>query len=475
MIIKNRDLLYNDDNTINTRLIERCIKIHNEGIARLNKLGDYYNGQHDVLTRTKKGRYSANEKIVVNHAKNITDTVNGYVFGKPVSYSNGGIDEIVDWFTFIDEDSHNARIGQDMSIYGRAYEVLDIDDEEAGESMPYLGKLDVRTTDVVYDTSVRQVPMFAFTYNANLDIDDKIVDYTVLVYTEDRIIIYKTKSIDNPKLNYMDEESHVFGGVPIIEILNDNNDNIGIGDFEPVLSLIDAANNLMSDRVNDKQQAVDALLVLVNNNLGDTPEEVTDTIAYLREEKIIDIGEGGDAKFISSTLTEADVEVLSKAISSEIHRISKCPDLTDANFIGNASGISIKYKLLGLEQLGIIKERAFRGLLKKRLHLINNLMKIKGRGFDLPSISIIVQRNLPVDLDEKLKELQGTDGILSLETRIQRYDEEIDVQEELKRIKREKEEQRQSLATAYNPYQFNADAYGEKHDDAESKQEQEQE
>ena len=74
------------------------------------------------------------------------------------------------------------------------------------------------------------------------------------------------------------------------------------------------------------------------------------------ENKIIEQNENTD---ISYNVDETQVEVLKDAIKSDIHEFSLVPDLTDTNFVGNASGISLKYKLLGLEQLGNIKERFY--------------------------------------------------------------------------------------------------------------------
>ena len=57
--------------------------------------------------------------------------------------------------------------------------------------------------------------------------------------------------------------------------------------------------------------------------------------------------------------------MLKKAIKDDIHEFSKVPCLTDENFVGNASGVAMKYKLLGFEGLGKTKERYFKRGLRK--------------------------------------------------------------------------------------------------------------
>ena len=61
-------------------------------------------------------------------------------------------------------------------------------------------------------------------------------------------------------------ERHFFGGVPMTEYWNNQRER---GDFEGVKALIDAYDALQSDRVNDKQQFTDALMVIY----GATVEE----------------------------------------------------------------------------------------------------------------------------------------------------------------------------------------------------------
>ena len=73
---------------------------------------------------------------------------------------------------------------------------------------------------------------------------------------------------------------------------------------------------------------------------------------------------------------------------------------------------------------------------------------------DLPIVDIKMNRALPVSLDDRLKELQGTDGYLSLETRLRNYDPDLDIDEEMKRITKEREEKNKQMATAYGNYNF---------------------
>jgi len=97
--------------------------------------------------------------------------------------------------------------------------------------------------------------------------------------------------------------------------------------------------------------------------------------------------------------------------------MSLVPDMTDEHFAGNSSGVAMRYKLLGLEQLTRIKERWFREGLRARLRLYAAFMHCRG-GYDLDadSVSILFSRSLPVNKLESAQTLQALSGLVAQET-----------------------------------------------------------
>ena len=75
--------------------------------------------------------------------------------------------------------------------------------------------------------------------------------------------------------------------------------------------------------------------------------------------------------------------------------------LTDENFASNASGVAIKYKLWGFEQLVCAKERKFKNALQSRLQLITVALNLKGHSFDWQEIKPSLTRNLPANVLEQ--------------------------------------------------------------------------
>lgn len=454
MILKDRGLL-NEDGSIPVELICRCVEEHEKKSKRLDNLNDYVDGKHDILKRKMPGDAS-NVRVVANHAEYITDIATGYVHGAPVGYSGDGSDLVNALYTKNEEDSHNADLGKDISIFGCGYELLYMNTED--EPYVELATLNPRTTDVVKDTTVRHDTMFGINYLPVRDIKDSIIGYQVFVYDDSFTYTYETKNLyQATSYVLVNQEEHFFGDCPLIEYENNKKQR---GDFEGVMTLIDAYNLLQSDRMNDKEALADALLAIENASLGDDEDERSETADFIKKERILELPEGGKAYWVVKTMNESQIEVLKKALKDDIHEFSKVPCLTDENFVGNSSGVAMKYKLFGLEQLGKTKERYFKRGLRSRLKMICHIYFIMGIHIDYKAINIIMKRSLPVDDETLAKIANETEGFISWETRLQRYDPELDPELERERLQKEKQEAAQAEAKAFGSYNFKSAAEG---------------
>lgn len=450
-IVKDRSLL-NQDGSIPIELLSKCLEDHKGLVDRYEVLNNYYDGKHEILNRVFDNENIPNNKIVCNHAQYISDMATGYVFGIPILYTGEGSEEINNIFTEIDEDSHNNELALDISILGVGYELLYMNDEEV--PYPELAIISPLNSFLVVDNTVKEKPMFGVSYNAKLDIDNQIKGYDVNVYTDKEVIHYFFMDLNSKSHTEEDRNPHYFKGIPLIEYKNNKK---LMGDFEGVRTLIDAYNKLQSDRVNDKEQLVDAFLLIVGQSLGDTKDEVSETVKYLMENKIIELDEKGDARWLVKQLNEEQTEILKKSLKDDIHEFSKVPCLTDENFVGNASGIAMKYKLLGFEQLGKTKERYFKKGLRQRLKLMSNIENIRAKHIYSSKIDIIMKRSLPVDEELLARISQETSDLLSWETRVQRFDSEIDVEEERKKRDEDKKKSIEENQKAFGSYNFKHD------------------
>ena len=70
---------------LDRKTVIKAIKYNEDSLDRFNELERYYEGLHDILDRAKAGQLS-NNKMVINHAREITDIKVGYFIGNPVEY-----------------------------------------------------------------------------------------------------------------------------------------------------------------------------------------------------------------------------------------------------------------------------------------------------------------------------------------------------------------------------------------------------
>ena len=373
------------DTKINNQIINDVIKYNEERKDRLKRLADYYMGKHDILSRTRENDGAKNNKIVVNHAKYITDTNVGYLLGNPVDYQVSeeyDIQPILDAYKKQTINDLDSEIAKNTGIYGYQYEYVYANDEAEPKSC----KIDNENAIIVYDDTVEHNKLFGIIYRAIFE--GEKFKYYEIIYLDDKEEIHY-ESTDKTLNQKGEKKPHAFGKVPLIEYKNNPE---FLGDFEPVISLIDAYNLLQSDRVNDKEQLVDAILCLYGMDFDDDQAEMLKISRMLAN-----IPADGRVEYLTKTLNEGQVDILRHNLETDIHKISMVPNMSDANFVGNSSGVAIRYKLLAFEQNIKNKERYFEKGLLERFELYNNFLTTMSKMQEVPieEVDAVFKRNLP--------------------------------------------------------------------------------
>ena len=120
---------------------------------------------------------------------------------------------------------------------------------------------------MVYDDTIEQNELFGVYYYARIDSTEKTnITYIATVLTQNYKYVLDIQDIEEPQALIEQPEAHFKGEVPLIEY---QNNKLALGDYELQIPLIDAYNVLMSDRVTDKEQFVDAILALYGTLLSD--------------------------------------------------------------------------------------------------------------------------------------------------------------------------------------------------------------
>lgn len=371
-----------------------------------------------------------NNKIANAYASYITDTLVGYFIGEPISYTSNDDNLLQDLsmiFEYNDEADENAELAKNASVYGVAYEMLYLSEED---KMIRFKSLNPKEIIPIFDKTIEENLMAVIRYYDDYDVVDDKTFTIVEVIDNANVRRYK---MDNSFL-LLEEYPHYFGMVPVAIYKNNEEQR---GDFEAVISLIDAYDKMESDTLNDFEYFVDAYLALY----GFTAE--AEDVATMKENRILLMDEGTSAEWLIKQTSDVYVENMKNRLDADIHKFAKCPNMSDKEFASNASGVAIKFKLLGTENLVSIKERKFKRGLQQRLELMSMISGVLREGFDWRGVDIIFTRNVPSNDTDIANMVNTLKDIVSEETLLAQIPFVENVQDELERLKQEREENKE--------------------------------
>ncbi len=429
-----------DEVNLDKSIILTLVKGHEGMAGRLLKNKQYYDGHHAIEAKKREDDSVPNNKVMCNHAKDISDTATGYFMGNPITYSNSGeqdIDPLLDAFDEANVDDVDADNALDMSIYGVGYEYVYV---KQGEAKPISKNISPLSTFIVVDDSIEENELCGVYYYKRKNSVENSYTYVATVSTANytHVLNIDDSGAEISRQVTEEPEKHFFGEPQIIEYLNNKE---AIGDFEQQIPLIDAYNTLMSDRINDKEQFIDAVLVLYGALMGDDEEEVSEAQKQLRKEKLLELPENAKAEYLLRQMDENGAEVLRKAIKEDIYNFSHVPNFMDENFSGNISGVAMEYKLLGMEMLTKVKERNYRKGLRKRIRLYCNYLKLMAVKMEAGSIMPAFSRALPKNLMELSQIVTNLQNNVSAKTLLKLLPFVEDPDYEIKEVEKHKAEE----------------------------------
>ena len=280
----------------------------------------YYKGDQPILYRTKEIRPEICNRIVENRANMIVTFRVGYTVGKPIQYissvSDDGVSEAIaklnDMMRSAGKAKKDKRLTEWQMICGTGYRMV-LPNENKGPRVPFdFWTADPRQTFVIYRNDIGHTPLAGVYYT----VDDN-QDITFDVYTKDWY--FRVDGWQSGKI--VDSKSNPIGRIPIIEYpLN----LARVGAFEVVILLLDALNNLESNRLDSVEQFVQSLLVAINCQF---PEDITANI--IRAAGMVELKTVGDnkaeLKLISETLDQQQTQTLKQSLIDSINEIAGIP------------------------------------------------------------------------------------------------------------------------------------------------------
>lgn len=413
---------------ITDKLLNRIIKKHKKNADYNRSLIDRYEALAEhVPIFNREPRFTDGDKTdIINHTINndffseIVDFKTGYFAGNPIAYSYA--------------DTHEAM--ETTGDAGDSYEEMHAAREQATKAIT-----DFTTRTNIYDCDMECTKYAAICgYCGRLFYIDPDGDERVMVVPpNETIILSKTRDITQPtyglryyvvtdindtqivKAEFYDDEyiyyaegfegdlhiigwqTNLFGCCPLQGIPNNRE---MMGDAEKVLELIDAYDRALSDANNEIDSFANAYMVFENVSLSDDEFRKAQASGAFQ---FFTGGTDGKVYFLTKDINDGFIEHHLDRLQENIYRFSKTPDMSDEVF-GTASGISLKFKLTGLETKCGMFEAKMISAGAYMFKLLANIWDKKQIKIDPLQCVMSFKRNFPLDL---LSEAQATQQLIA--------------------------------------------------------------
>ena len=374
-------------------LLRGVIEEFEQGLPRLERLWRYRQGKGDILMR-ERPEGLANTRLAYGFPRYITQVSAGFLLSEPVVYRDEGRPEGTEALKALyrkaGAEQADTELVTQQAGFGRGVTLF-----YEGEGGLKLCAPDPRSAFVVYDDTVEHRPLMGVLLSAERDARGRAAGGMATLYLPGKTLGWRLRR-GIPE-GEPAREDNPFARVPMVEYRNNEEERC---DLEEVLGQIDAYDLLGSDRVNDRIQFADALLVLTGVAGVGTSEDIYDFrggLKRLRQDRTLSLPDSdAKAEWLVKNPMEKDIDVLRKALAEDIHKFSMTPDFSDERFAGNLSGVAIRYKLFCLEQKTRLKERWLVSGLRERARVAQGWMKGMGMPpIDAEELEISLKRRLP--------------------------------------------------------------------------------
>lgn len=452
MLNKGRKKIYSSyepedlDAIVVARILADAIPVHMQNAEDIDYLHNYAKGIQPVLNRTKDVRPEINNKIVENHAYEIVEFKTGYCFGSPVTYvsrserddgeqatpdtldaqkaaepaskprKRNGEDKVNRLNTLcLNDDKPNTDreladwifecgIGFKATFPLTAYAA-----KRKEKSAPpfHTSVLDPRNTFCVYSTNMEHSKLLSCTYHRKhgVGLTDTV---EIIAYTDDNVFTaslpYSMPVADNSdqSTSWMDivvsgttqfeVTPNPMGINPIVEY--DANTS-RLGSFEPVIELLDALNEMASDRVDGVQQFVQSFIKFINCDIDE------ETFTAMKELGAIKVQSNGqyqaDVDIITSELNQDQTQTLVEDLYNKVLAIAGVPDRRASAGGNTGQALIIGQGWTNAESRALSFEKMFfkseRETILIMLKILQAFPKYKITGLETSDIDIKFTRN----------------------------------------------------------------------------------
>ena len=334
------------DNVIDE--VNSALVYHWKNLEEEEYLYWYRRGLQPILQRTKERNTIVLNKVVENHAEEIVAFKNGYFLMEPARYvsrrsgAKSKVDKLNEYLYRSGKGDVDNALADWFHMVGKAALYIESNKDEDTPVRCYA--LDPRSAFVVYSLRPGNEPLYAV--NMVMGADTVSID----VYTKDSVYRLSgaaksgnastEKNFTATASEILNVEGNPLGAIPIIEY---RYNSVNMGAFESVVYLLDAINNVQSNRIDGVEQFIQSIAVAVNCQFED--DVTADKIRKAGMIALRSVGENkADFRILSEELDQQQTQTLVDDLYDQALRICSMPTTTKGGKSTSDTGSAVIFR-----------------------------------------------------------------------------------------------------------------------------------
>lgn len=365
---------------MNIELYKQALEEFKNKKTIYDKMYEYYKGNTDAMRNYKMITERNNNKTPVNFIKKFIKEEASYSVGNTVTYtSKAGNDEVInaiDYYTANIKEDHDSILARYMLIFGKAYELAYVN-----KNGDFNLKVIKANEGYFYDDEDNS--FFIHIYRKKLDTKNYVDVYTndeILHFDEEFNVISKTTP-------------HSFGTVPIgIAELSEEAEFDTI--YNDIKGLQDSYETNLSDISNEISDFRNAYLKIINAELKE------EDLPQMKKQGIIQAKSSNknvEIEWLIKNINDSFIQNTLMTLEDKMYQITAHINHNE-KMQSNLSGLTLRNRLISLEEKCKLNQKALTNCIKIRLQLLFKYLDvIESKIYDYRDISIKFTPNVPHD------------------------------------------------------------------------------
>lgn len=365
------------DNVV--KVIGECIGTFYYNKSVIRYLWNYYKGDQPILYRQKLTNEDITNRIVENHAYEIVQFKVGQTYGEPIQFIsrkddeaiNKAVDMLNDFMADANKQEKDIKAGEWQSATGTSFKAII---PKKGEIPFIITAPTPLNTFMIYNENTEE-PVLAVQ-----ELKDEDGRWYKLAFSD--TTSYK---IQDGKL--IESKLHTYGGIPIIEFPNNHE---RISDIELVIGMLDAINNMQSNRMDGVEQFVQYWIKFVNCQIDEAEFEKMKK-SHALTVKSNNGDNKSDVDIMTQELNQTQCQVAKEDLLDNVQAILAIPNRESQNSGGDTQGaVSLRAgwdfsKARAKQKDPIVKsaEKRLAMVALSVLRISGNDLKLSKRDFDV--------------------------------------------------------------------------------------------